>query len=181
LEPIVHASDRVPGAVIHVPHCSTVVPADVRGQFVIGDGELHGELLAMTDHLTDRLFAVPEELAFTVRYGVSRLVVDPERFRNDADERMAACGMGAVYTATSRGTPLRCRLTEWEREDLLRRFYDPHQARLTQAVSAALDAHGCCLIIDAHSFPSKPLPCRMRRYHVSQTWRSGWIRHWRPA
>lgn len=50
--------------------------------------------------------------------GVSRLVVDPERFTDDAQEPMAAVGQGAVYTRTSDGSALR-ELLDGERDALL--------------------------------------------------------------
>ena len=90
---------------------------------------------------------------------MSRLVVDPERFADDALEPMAARGMGAVYTATTEGAPLRIGAPASRRADLLDRFYEPHHAELQTAVETVLDATGRCLIIDAHSFPSRPLPC----------------------
>ena len=65
--------------------------------------------------------------------------------------------MGAIYTKTSSGDPLRW-VTEEEREKLLRQYYDPHHARLTEAVEEKLKAHGRCLIIDGHSFHPIPLP-----------------------
>ena len=151
-----------PAVVLHVPHASTVIPADVRGQFLLGDAELERELLLMTDHYVDQLFAVPAAEAVTVRHEVSRLVLDPERFETDADERMAQFGMGAVYTASHAGdpsgSPLRRPLTAGEREALLALHYRPHHARLERAVTDAVRAHGRCLIVDAHSFPLWPLP-----------------------
>jgi len=42
-----------------------------------------------------------------MEFSVSRLVVDPERLPDDASESMSAKGMGAVYTRTSDGAPLR--------------------------------------------------------------------------
>ena len=65
--------------------------------------------------------------------------------------------MGAVYTKTSSGEPLR-RITAEEREGLLRRHYDPNHRRLTAAVEAKLQTHGRCLIVDGHSFHPTPLP-----------------------
>ena len=65
---------------IHVPHAATLVPSEVREQFVLTDEQLADEIRLMTDHLTDDLFAMPEAVALTVRFPVSRLVVDPERF-----------------------------------------------------------------------------------------------------
>jgi len=145
-------------AVIHVPHHSTVIPHDVCHQFILPPADLAREQRLMTDHFTDRLFAVPPELARTVAFPVSRLVVDPERFEDDAREPMAQKGMGVIYTRTADGRPLRRRLEEDEREDLLERFYRPHHSALATAVEAALARHDACLIVDAHSFPDVPLP-----------------------
>lgn len=156
-----------PLAVVHIPHSSTTIPEDVRGQFVLQPQELAAELLRMTDHLTDRLFDLPPGLARAVSFPVSPLVVDPERFEDDEHEPMARKGMGAVYTRTSDGRPLRrvppaahAAGREWHllREGLLDRFYRPHHAALSAAVAAALASHGRCLLVDAHSFPSAPLP-----------------------
>lgn len=89
-----------PWVVFHLPHDSRVIPHDVRDQFVLSDAELEHELLAMTDHHTFELFAhgIPAEQV--VRFPVSRLVVDVERFERDEDEPMAERGMGVVYART---------------------------------------------------------------------------------
>jgi hypothetical protein len=42
------------------------------------------EVLRMTDHLTDELVATALSTAQRVRFPVSRLVLDPERFAMDA-------------------------------------------------------------------------------------------------
>jgi N-formylglutamate amidohydrolase len=150
-----------PWAVIHLPHASREIPADLRPTFLLDDAALERELDRMTDHYTDELFAVPATVAATVRFPVSRLVVDPERFEDDAREPMAQRGQGVVYTLTSDGRPLRHPPTPCEREALLDRFYRPHHARLTERVAAALAAHGLALIVDAHSFPDQPLPMEL--------------------
>jgi N-formylglutamate amidohydrolase len=147
-----------PAAIIHVPHASTRVPDDVRGQFVLSQAELQAELDRVTDHFTDELFAVADHVATPVRFPVSRLVVDPERFENDELEPMSARGMGVIYTRTTLQTPLRGRTSDPEREDLLDRFYRPHHRELAATVDRTLSQHGRCLIIDAHSFPTRPLP-----------------------
>jgi N-formylglutamate amidohydrolase len=74
--------------------------------------------------------------------------------------------MGAVYTATTEGAPLRVGVTTSQRTELLGRFYEPHHAALEAATQAVLDATGQCLIIDAHSFPSDPLPCDLDQNSV---------------
>jgi hypothetical protein len=70
------------------------------------------------------------------------------------DVRLVSYGQPVVYAQTSDGRPLRRPLMPAERERLLEQWYRPHHATLRTAVSAALDARGTCLIIDAHSFPS---------------------------
>jgi N-formylglutamate deformylase len=69
-------------------------------------------------------------------------------------------GMGAVYTSTSDGSNLRDLnfvSDEW-REQLLNEYYYTHHSAFTEAVESALDADSGVLVIDCHSFPSKPLP-----------------------
>lgn len=149
---------RAPALVVHVPHASLAIPDDVAATLLLRGTELDRELLVMTDRYTDALFSVPGVAATHVVFPVSRLVVDPERFERDEDEPMAARGMGVVYERTSDGRRLRERPSPEARALLLDRFYRPHHAALERAVSAALEAHGRCLLVDAHSFPSKPLP-----------------------
>lgn len=144
--------------VVHVPHSATLIPGGVRAQFVLDDEELADELLCMTDWYVDELFALPVSEARAVVYPVSRLVCDPERFESDSEEPMAQRGMGVIYTATHDLGELRTRPTAAEREDLLERYYRPHHRRLTEAVAQVLRSEGECLIVDAHSFPSLPLP-----------------------
>ena len=147
-----------PWVIFHVPHDSTFIPPGVRQQITLSDAELSEELIKMTDHLTLRLFASGIPAAQVVRTPVSRLVVDVERFPEDHVEPMAERGMGAVYRVTSGLTPLRHRPVDGEREALMRDYYHPHHARLEAAVSAAIDLHGRCLVLDCHSFPSQALP-----------------------
>jgi N-formylglutamate deformylase len=140
---------------IHLPHSSLHIPAEVRKDILLGDTELENELLAITDRYTEELYAF--EAAVTVENEYSRLVFDPERFRNDAEEGMARFGMGVVYTATVDGRRMRI-LTSEEREDMVRQYYDPYHQRLEAAASRILDEQGKCLLIDGHSFPALPLP-----------------------
>ena len=148
----------VPLTIVHVPHASPVIPPAIRTTLKLNDEELQHELLVMTDWYTDALFAVPDDAAMTIRFPVSRLVVDPERFADDDQEAMAAKGMGVVYTRTSDGKALRQDFSGEERNRLLTAYYYPHQQRARDVVQAALADHGRCLLVDAHSFSSKPLP-----------------------
>lgn len=147
-----------PWVVLHIPHDATFIPDEVRPQFLLSDQDLALELQRMTDHFTHALFAAPADEAMVVAAMVSRLVVDVERFPDDALEPMAARGMGALYQVTSQLAPLRRPLSPIEREALMRRWYHPHHERLEAAVDAALNRHGRCLVIDGHSFPGTALP-----------------------
>jgi N-formylglutamate amidohydrolase len=147
--------EPVPAVVFHVPHASRVIPEDLRPTFQLRDEELDAELVAMTDSYTDELFDLGPAVR-TVRFPVSRLVVDPERFVDDAVEPMAARGMGVLYERTSRGGILRFALAAHARQALLDRFYAPHHLELTAAVDASLAANSFCLLVDCHSFPSTP-------------------------
>lgn len=142
--------------VLHVPHSSRHIPAHARRSLLLSDDALQQELLHMTDAYTDELFSLPH--AATVRYPVSRLVADPERFVDDAEEVMTKVGMGVIYTKTCCGQPLRQPPSPQEREAILARYYHPHHQALTRAVEEALTSSGTCLVIDCHSFPHLPLP-----------------------
>lgn len=149
----------VPGwVVLHVPHDSVLIPAEVRDQFVLSDAGLQHELVQMTDWHTRDLFATGIPAEQVVRAPVSRLVVDVERFESDEAEPMSARGMGAIYTRTHDGSALRRELSKVERQMMLERWYRPHHQALTDAVDRALVCHGRALVIDAHSFPSRALP-----------------------
>lgn len=144
--------------VLHIPHSSKLIPPDIRPTLLMEESDLARELVAMTDSYTDELFVCKDSPLTSVIFPVSRLVVDPERFMSDAEEPMAAIGMGVIYTSTSHGEQLRKVPRLVERDQLLRRFYKPHHQALTEAVdSALLDAHSV-LVVDCHSFPSQPLP-----------------------
>jgi N-formylglutamate amidohydrolase len=144
--------------VVHVPHASTVIPAAIRPELLLSDQDLALEVLRMTDHLTDELVANSLAGARRIRFPVSRLVVDPERFPDDADEPMSRLGMGVIYERTSQGILLRDPPVPSSRQYLLETYYVPHHAALEAAVANALDRYGRCTILDMHSFPSRPLP-----------------------
>ena len=143
----------------HVPHSSTRIPPDQRKNLTISDAALSLEILKMTDWFVDELFScVPEKGGIAVIYEISRLVVDPERFEDDRKEIMASKDMGAIYTKTCDGNDLREVPDANQREALLERFYTPYHRALENEVQKMLDHFDLSLILDCHSFPSKPLP-----------------------
>jgi N-formylglutamate deformylase len=147
--------------IFHIPHSSTFIPNDIRSDILLSDEKLLVELGLMTDWYTDELFDhAVSYLGKSIKFPVSRLVVDPERFADDETESMSEVGMGVIYIKTSSGKPLRdlSKITSDSRTQLLNRFYYPHHDSLTGAVSSQLDEEGRVLIIDCHSFPDEPLP-----------------------
>lgn len=142
----------------HVPHAGTAVPQDVGAHLTISSNEINAEISRITDHHTDRLFHSIVELGGVMFVNrLSRLVIDPERFREDRVEPMAARGAGAVYEVTSDLKRLRRPLSEEERQSLLQRYYDPYALAMTDLVASTLALHGCATIVDCHSFPTVPL------------------------
>ncbi|WP_045875858.1 N-formylglutamate amidohydrolase [Pseudofrankia sp. DC12] len=146
--------------ILHVPHGSRTLTAQARERILLDDAELAAELDHMTDAHTGLIAnraAVTAGLApwiFSSR--LSRLVVDPERFPDDRED-MRAVGMGAVYLRTSHGVPLRTDDPN-HIEDLLARHYHPYASAMADLVDARLAAVGRAVVLDVHSYPSRPLP-----------------------
>ena len=143
--------------IFHVPHSSTNIPNEYLSLFFLDPQELQTELLLMTDHFTDELFlpSVTEHDSY-IKFPVSRLLVDPERFPNDEQEEMSKVGMGAIYTRTNDGKPLK--EDKSKRDELLTRYFHEHHRVLTNQVRESLQFTGSALILDCHSFPQHPLP-----------------------
>ncbi|MBM7439785.1 N-formylglutamate amidohydrolase [Streptomyces sp. HB132] len=144
---------------LHVPHSSRTVPEQVRGGILLDDEALESELDHITDSHTARLAALASEACAVSPWrfvnGLSRLVVDPERFPDDREEMLAA-GMGAVYTRTTRREPLRP--PGADPEPLLDRYFHPYARAMTAAVDERLAATGRAVVIDVHSYPTTALP-----------------------
>jgi N-formylglutamate deformylase len=154
-----HGKPSIP-LIVHVPHSSILIPERDRLTFCLSDQELKEELLLMTDRFTDDLFSKAVELGGTLFVNrVSRFVFDPERFPNDESEPMANKGMGAVYTKSSRGNPLRVsNFSLDDRGRVMDQYFNPYSKALEEEVTRTLNVFGKCFILDGHSFPSIPQP-----------------------
>jgi N-formylglutamate amidohydrolase len=142
---------------VHLPHDATLIPPSAAADFLPGPAELARETLRLVDAHTAALYgegALPTDL---LRAEVSRLVVDVERFPDDVREPCAAVGMGATYVRTTEGRPLRA-LSPERRAELMAAYYWPHHRALDEAAAARLARFGRCVILDAHSYPTGPLP-----------------------
>ena len=154
---------RIP-IIANIPHSSTFIPPDIRNSFFISDENLERELFLLTDRYVDELFSSVHEIGgITVRYNISRMVVDPERFENDQEEIMSKKGMGVIYTKKSDGKDLRSHISLNEREQLLETFYRPYHRAMEREVDTLIEKFGRCLIIDCHSFSSMPLPFELNQ------------------
>lgn len=149
---------QAPSTLIHITHASGVIPTDLRSQFLLNDAELSIELERLTDHFTDELFFSSNAASQILSFPVSRFVVDPERYSDDTQEPMAERGHGVIYTGTTDCRPLRRKLSNDERTELLELYYVPHHSSLTAATQQSLEENGFVTIVDAHSFPDIPLP-----------------------
>jgi N-formylglutamate deformylase len=142
--------------ILHIPHASDLIPEEMRRPFVLSNDDLKIELRRMTDAFTDELFEHPDTPS--IRFPLSRLVVDVERFIDDSKEPMAKVGMGMIYTRTAFGAPLKRPLDKEEKVPLVE-MYQAHHHTLTDHVRKELVEKDRALIVDCHSFPSIPLPC----------------------
>ena len=151
--------------VLHVPHAATTIPRRVRDRILLDEAALAVELSHMTDAGTGEIATAAHGSASPVpwvfRNELSRLVVDPERFPDEREEMLAA-GMGAVYTRTSHGQPLR-HPDAGQEADLLQTYFHPYATALADLVDARLAATGSAVIVDLHSYPAAALPYEIHR------------------
>ncbi|KUN38026.1 N-formylglutamate amidohydrolase [Streptomyces longwoodensis] len=164
MSPAVPSFELLPGAgtspvILHVPHAARAVPPEVRAGIVLDDRALERELDHIVDAHTAELAERAAGLARVVPWRfvnrLSRLVVDPERFPDEREE-MLAVGMGAVYTRTTHREVLRAAGTD--PGPLVERYFAPYARAMTEAVADRLAAAGRAVIVDVHSYPTRPLP-----------------------
>lgn len=122
--------------------------------YVVDLNSLQYEILKLTDWYTDDLFYSDEDEMIVAEF--SRIFCDPERFPDNSQEIMAQFGMGILYEKNDDGATIR-KLTPELKEKVLTKYYWKHHEKLSNAVKNQLNFNRKALIIDCHSFPSKPL------------------------
>jgi N-formylglutamate deformylase len=137
--------------ILHIPHSSTKIP--FQDGYVVSEDSLAMEMLKLTDWYTDDLFQSDEDEM--IKADFSRICCDTERFTDDSQEIMAQFGMGVLYEKNDDGELMRV-VTPELKEKILKDYYWPHHAKLSNAVNKQLQLYGKALILDCHSFPSKP-------------------------
>lgn len=143
---------------VHIPHSSIYIPDSMRDDYLLSSSELEEETMVMADMFTDDLFGEAFREHGGLRLDVSRVFLDVERFRDDTLEPMAKRGMGLAYAKTSMLKDLRT----LKYKDRILEIYDTYHATLDSLVEQKLLRHDKCLIIDCHSFPSKPRPYQIK-------------------
>ena len=147
--------------ILHIPHASKHIPDKYLKYFTLSKKDLEIELLKMTDHFTDELFDVSGDTIHQLKFPISRLLVDVERFEEDELEPMFKVGMGCIYEKTHDGKSLK--LVKDIKYELINKFYKIHHKKFTRIVDEKLKENNKVLIIDCHSFPKHPLPYELNQ------------------
>lgn len=140
--------------VVHAPHGSRFIPAELEHTYLLDSNEMTAEKNHMTDHFTDTLVRDLTGCSSIVN-GLSRFVVDVERFPDEREE-MRAVGMGAFYTHGSARQQIR--EDAHTHNPALLEFFHAYSDAFTELVQRTVDQHGRAVIIDVHSYPTHPLP-----------------------
>jgi N-formylglutamate deformylase len=147
--------------VLHIPHASKHIPDEYLKYFTLSKRDLQFELLKMTDHFTDEIFDITNKNIHQIKFPISRLLVDVERFEKDELEPMFKVGMGCVYEKTHNGNSLKN--VKHIKDELISKFYKIHHQHFSKIVDAKLKEKNKVLIIDCHSFPEFPLPYELNQ------------------
>lgn len=140
--------------ICNVPHSGIAVPEEFKKDFVLNEEELQKEILYIADNYTDQLYAELLHVSSFIKSKLSRMVLDIERFKNEEDEPMSKVGMSALYILTSSGKILR-NISEVNKNKL-ENIYDDYHNTFTNLVNRTLEKNNVAIIVDCHSFPSKP-------------------------
>ena len=138
--------------ILHIPHSSTVIP--IIDGYVTSHDKIQQEIIKLTDWYTDDLFDSQVDDKIVAPF--SRIFCDVERFADDELEIMSKVGMGVLYEKLDSDELLR-KVSPKLKEKILTDYYWKHHDSLNTKVEEQLKINGKCLIIDCHSFPSKPL------------------------
>jgi N-formylglutamate amidohydrolase len=140
--------------ICNVPHSGTIIPEEFRGDFVLSQKDLDEEALYMADNFTNYLYGELVYVSSSIISKISRVVLDIERFQNEADEPMSKVGMSALYTRTSSGVVLR-NISD-ENKIALEKIYKEYHDSFKKLASDSLLKHDRAIVVDCYSFPSIP-------------------------
>jgi N-formylglutamate amidohydrolase len=112
-------------------------------RLLINQEYIQNEINLLTDLYTDELFDIPD--CTIIKSNYSRLFIDAERYRDDANESMSKIGMGAIYNNTTKGDSL-IKIDDEYREFVLSNYYDKHHKELENKTEEILKKFGKCII-----------------------------------
>jgi N-formylglutamate deformylase len=135
--------------IFHIPHAHIEIPDTTGYNLDLVDQEI----LKLTDWATDLIFNVDGIDKIATPF--SRVYCDVERFSQDADEPMFACGRGMYYTKNDNGEEMR-KVDIEHKNFVYENHYKIHHAQLSKAVNQKLKDFNHVTIVDCHSFPDQP-------------------------
>jgi N-formylglutamate amidohydrolase len=135
--------------VLHIPHSSSYIP----DESFYNEELLEQEINLLTDWASDEIFKSSN--ITTIKTAFSRVFCDVERLP-DKDESMFKKGMGIYYTHTDNNRLLR-KLNNAHKEFIIKEYYQKHHEKLLKIVNDKLSKYDRAVIIDCHTFSSKPL------------------------
>lgn len=143
--------------ILHVPHASREIPAEVAADFIATEAQIAEELDKVTDDYTDTLAEAAAAKAQVEPWmfvnNLSRLVADPGRFSNER-ESLEATGRGAVFTKLADGNPLRP--ADMNLSDLKAQYYYSYGDAVGKLTGERIRACGAAVIVDIHSYNNQP-------------------------
>ena len=126
--------------ILHIPHSS------VDTNFITVENE-QVNINLLTDLYTDELFDF--NTAVKVIFPYNRMVVDVERFKNDAMEKY---GKGYIYKTDYFNNLIKREIVNFEL------IYDNYHRIFNNTINEYLSLFPIAFIVDCHSFPNIPFP-----------------------
>ncbi len=133
---------------IHIPHSSLKLPKCFFDNIIVSKSYIEKENIFISDYLVD-LFS--NEYAYVLKFNLSRLCCDVERYVFNEQEEMSKYGMGVIYEKDSSLNKF-IELNENYKNYILNKYYYPHHNKLNNLVNYIIDKYDFCNIIDLHSF-----------------------------
>lgn len=127
--------------VLSIPHASTKVPPELKGNVLL----TKEDLLGYSDLSTDRIFAIPDLLS--VQYGHSRVFVDVNRAPDDISREYEKHEEGVLVHTTWDGKPIyKEEPSEEQVQALIKKYHDPFHEEIDSHMAKAK------FLIDCHSY-----------------------------
>lgn len=142
--------------ILNIPHAGRTYP---------GRPDLKPAIRLIADLRVDRIADMMGEHlpVSSIRSNMSRLWCDIERYPDEREE-MNKVGMGVFYTVDADLIPLYEQpLSEEEKQHRLDTLYRPYHEALAGMCENALADYGHALLLDLHSYSTKPLPYELHK------------------